>query len=61
MVEISNGKSCGACNKSSVCRYKEGVMDETEQLIETVKRIDLPLSININCKEYDNKISSAPR
>lgn len=61
MVETSNGKNCRTCNKAAVCKYQAKAVTEVEKLIETVKLLDLPFSININCKEYDCKINGVLR
>ena len=55
-VETSNGRNCRDCNKSNVCKYQEVVVEEVEKLVVQVKKLELPLSININCKEWTSKV-----
>ena len=55
-VEASNGRNCRDCNKSNVCKYQETVVKEIEKLIGHLKKLELPLSININCKEWTSKV-----
>ncbi|WP_099467849.1 hypothetical protein [Konateibacter massiliensis] len=57
-VETSNGRNCRNCNKSNVCKYKETVVEEVEKLIVEVANLELPLSININCREFLGKNST---
>lgn len=52
-VKISNGKNCRTCNKSSVCKYQEVVVEEVEKLMGEIKAKGLPLSVNVNCREWN--------
>ena len=60
-IEISNGKNCTTCNKSSVCKYKDDIEREVERIVEELEEKELPLSVNINCREWNNKNSSLTR
>lgn len=51
-VQTSNGKNCRDCSKSSVCKYQEVVTEEVERLVGELEKKELPLSVNINCKEF---------
>lgn len=57
-VETSNGRNCRDCSKSNVCKYQETVVEKIEKLIGEVDKLELPLSININCREFLGKIST---
>ncbi|WP_156882351.1 hypothetical protein [Lacrimispora indolis] len=57
-VETSNGRNCGDCSKSNVCKYRSAVIEEVMELTESVKNLELPLSININCREFLGKVST---
>lgn len=61
MVEISNGKNCNNCNKSSVCKYYEDAIQAEEKIISDVEKLELPLIVNFNCKEWSSKNTSAIR
>lgn len=54
-VQISNGRNCRDCGKSSVCKYQEIVVKEVEKLIGELKNKELPLFVNINCNEFLHK------
>lgn len=54
-INISNGKNCSVCSKSSVCKYREVITEEVERLVGELEKKDLPLSININCNEFLQK------
>ena len=56
-VETSNGRNCRGCSKSNVCEYQEIVVEEVEKLIGQVEKLNLPLSININCREWDSEVN----
>ncbi|MSA02228.1 hypothetical protein GKG47_09275 [Lactonifactor sp. BIOML-A3] len=58
MVETSNGRNCRDCSKSNVCKYQETVVEEVEKLISQVDELKLPLSININCREFSGREST---
>lgn len=57
LVETSNGRNCRNCSKSNVCKHQETVVEEAEKLIRQVEKLNLPLSININCREWDGKVN----
>lgn len=59
MVETSNGKNCRDCNKANVCKYQETVVEEVEKLVEQISAMELPLHVNIKCKEYASKSQGA--
>ena len=60
-IETSNGKNCTTCNTSSVCKYKDGIEREVERIVEELEEKEFPLSVNINCREWNNKNSSLTR
>lgn len=60
-VETSNGKNCTTCNKSTVCKYKENVKREVERIVEELEEKELPLLVNINCREWSGKNSGLVR
>ena len=60
-IETSNGKNCTTCNKSSVCKYKDSIEREVERIIEELEEKELPLSVNINCREWSSNNSSLTR
>lgn len=57
-VETSNGRSCKTCGKSNVCKYQETVVEEVGKIINQVDELKLPLSININCREFSGREST---
>lgn len=57
-VETSNGRNCRDCSKTNVCKYRAAVIEEVMELTESVKNLELPLSININCREFLGKVST---
>lgn len=61
MIETSNGKSCRTCNKSNVCKYQADVSKRVEKVIADIEQLDLPLSVNISCKEWFSKNISTIR
>ena len=60
-IETSNGKNCITCNKSSVCKYKDSIEREVERIIEELEEKELPLSVNINCREWSSNNLSLTR
>ena len=60
-VETNNIKNCRNCNKSNVCKYQEIVLEEVEKLIEELRIKEIPLSINISCREFLHKSSELIR
>ena len=60
-IETSNGRNCRACNKANVCKYQETVVENVEKMISTLKKKELPLSVNINCREWSGKDSGVLR
>ena len=60
-VETSNGKNCITCNKSTVCKYKDNIEREVERIVEELVEKELPLSVNINCREWSSNNSSLTR
>lgn len=61
ITETSNTKNCRTCNKSNVCKYSDKVLKQTEKLIDEVSKWDLPLSVNINCREWADRKASTLR
>ena len=55
MVETSNGRNCRTCNKENVCKYRTDVIEKVEKIIGDVEKLELPLTVNINCKEWSSK------
>lgn len=51
-VEISNGRNCKTCNKENVCKYCENMILEVNILTEMLNEKTLPLSVNMNCREW---------
>ena len=60
-IETSNGKNCKTSNKSSVCKYKDSIEREVERIIEELEGKELPLSVNINCREWSSNNLSLTR
>ena len=60
-VETSNGKNCTTCNKSTVCKYKDNIEREVERIVEEIEGKELPLSVNINCREWSGENSGLAR
>ena len=60
-IETSNGRNCSTCNKANVCKYQETVVENVEKMISTLKKKELPLSVNINCREWSGKDSGVLR
>lgn len=59
-VRISNGKNCTTCNKAKVCKYKESVTGNVENITEEFKQKELPLLVEINCREWSGVNSNPP-
>lgn len=55
-IQTSNGRNCKKCNKSNVCKYKDTVEDHVKMLISTLEKQELPLSVNINCREWSGEL-----
>ncbi|WP_285945760.1 hypothetical protein [Thomasclavelia cocleata] len=51
-IETSNSRNCSTCNKSSVCKYQERVVADLEKMIVALEKKEIPLSVNINCREW---------
>ncbi len=51
-TEINNTKNCKNCNKSNVCKYQEKAIQEIDNLTNTLTKMELPLAINVNCREW---------
>lgn len=60
-VEISNDRNCKTCNKANVCKYQETVVENVGKMISTLEKKELPLSVNINCREWSCKDSEVLR
>lgn len=51
-TEVNNTKNCKNCIKSNVCKYQEKVIQEIENLTNTLSKMELPLTANIYCREW---------
>lgn len=51
---VSNGKNCASCNKQRVCKYKDDMENKINEIMNNFKDMELPLTININCREWDS-------
>lgn len=61
-IETSNGRNyCRTCDKSNVCKYQEHVIENVERLISELNEKKLPLSVNINCREWNSKTAGVLR
>lgn len=60
-IETSNGRNCLTCNKARVCKYQENVTRDVEKIIETLEKKELPLSVNIICREWSGENSGSVR
>lgn len=60
-IETSNGRNCSNCNKASVCKYQERVVADVEKIILALEKKELPLSVNINCREWSGENSGVLR
>lgn len=60
-IETSNGRNCTTCNKASVCKYQENVIRDVEKMIVALEKKELPLLVNINCREWNGKDSGVLR
>lgn len=55
ITETYNAKICQNCNKLNVCKYSDRVLKQTKELTDGVSKLDLPLIINVKCKEWMGK------
>ncbi len=60
-IETSNSRNCSTCNKSSVCKYQERVVADVEKMITALEKKEIPLSVNINCREWGGEKSGILR
>lgn len=60
-IKTSNGKNCTTCSKSTVCKYKNNIEREVGRIVEELEGKELPLSVNINCREWSGKNSGLVR
>lgn len=60
-IETSNGRNCSTCNKSSVCKYQERVIADVEKMIAALEKKEIPLLVNINCREWGGEKSGILR
>lgn len=56
-VNVSKGRDCTTCNKENECKYKESVTEEVTKLLSNIEKLNLPLFLNINCQEWNGKIT----
>lgn len=61
MVKTNNGRNCRTCNKTNVCKYQADIVEKVEKIVEDVGKLDLPLTVNINCNEWSSKNTSTIR
>ena len=61
LTETNNTKNCRTCNKSTVCKYSDKVSENVEKLIDEVSKWNLPLSVNVNCREWADRKTSTLR
>lgn len=54
-IETSNNRNCSNCNKASVCKYQERVVTDVEKITTALEKKELPLSVNINCREWSGE------
>lgn len=60
-IETSNGRNCSTCNKSRVCKYQERVVEDVDKMIAALEKKEIPLSVNINCREWGGEKSGVLR
>ena len=51
-IEVISSRDCSTCNKSRVCKYQENVTKDIKELVATLEEKELPLTINISCREW---------
>lgn len=56
VINVSNGQNCITCCKKDVCKYSHDVIEEVVKLKMQVEKVELPLSININCKQFQEDV-----
>lgn len=61
VTQTSNGINCRTCNKATVCKYSEKVVEKVEKLIDEISKMELPLNVNINCREWADRKTSTMR
>lgn len=61
VTQTSNGRNCRTCCKVTVCKYSEEVVEKVENLIGEISKMNLPLSVNINCQEWADRKTSTLR
>lgn len=61
ITETNNTKNCRTCNKSTVCKYSDEVVEKVEKMIDEISKMELPLTVNINCKEWADRKTSTLR
>lgn len=60
-IETSNGRNCSTCNKAKVCKYQENITRDIGNIISALEKKELPLSVNINCREWSGENSGLVR
>ena len=60
-IETSNNRKCSTCNKARVCKYQENITREVKNIISALEKKELPLSVNINCREWSGENSGLVR
>lgn len=60
-MQISNGRNCRTCSKSTVCKYSDELVEKVEKIIDEVSKMNLPLYINISCQEWADRKESTSR
>lgn len=59
-IKTSSNRNCTTCNKAKVCKYKESVTGNVEKITEGLKQKELPLLMEINCREWSGVNSNLP-
>ena len=44
--------SCNNCGKSSVCKYRDSVETEVNNVMDSVRNTQIPLNIKVECSEW---------
>ena len=47
--------------ETSVCKYQERVVADVEKMITALEKKEIPLSVNINCREWGGEKSGILR
>lgn len=44
--------SCNNCGKNSVCKYRENVETEIDNIMDSIEHVHLPLNVKVECNEW---------